>query len=1307
MLAERRLRKGLGVDVRGRILLLLGLLSLASGPLEAGIFGVPTQISNNGQVCTGVGSSAGCAAAAVQPPGYLLLTGVDDVDAAGDTVHQMRFFIEVTGTTLDIRVFDAGRDGLRDEEQNNNTSYTYTLFNPAGGTIRTVTIGADIGVTQNRLARIRSNGIPGFVALNTADLPFAVTPGLYELRVTASNGATTNDRNAFGVDIRNGTAANAAHYNVYTYGTDDDTGQGGTPGVTDTSLVIGAIQAVNSGADNQATISNDMVFYPHVTRGCSFQTSNFDMDGHASANASVTNVLAGNTTLGVSGATAHTENTVTVHTTGLASGVQTDVNNYGIYSLQNDTGTQFNIIDWRLADFRNWADAIALPLDPTDPLRMYLPNGYVGGVPPLSNATAPGEPVLTASYSYVSGANPPAVGSSTRFVVQVALSNNGPAAIGLNAANDQIVGGLPTGAIGLGNIRCFMNNFFNNVGTPVNGGTFARCDFSGAGVSVASGSVVILSYEFDFTPTAAGAFFITNVPAAPTSGTYNAGGLGPNSTTWAQYSRFPTGGTVRPETLGPVCDLRAQVGTLVTRAALGGLRVDPSGEVEFTTLGQRRTAAFNVYATHDASGRGARTLLNPKPLEAPVPDSVGPLVYRTRTAPIAAPFVMLEEIETTGRSRFLGPFKVGDKHLRAALQRSESIARGRSATAQGSAANRRLARQERAPRVREASPAGLRIEVEDVGRVTVPVSELRRAGLRGRNALKKLKVTNEGGEVPFELVRNADGKVEAVAFDNLGLASPYTGTNVFIVTTAARRPRLLAELTRFDAPPPRGAFRVEKDRFYAPGAAPGSDPWVWDFAVAGTPWPRADDPDAGLFDLPELDTAPDAIVPVHVRVASVFGGVHTAEARINGVSVGSVAFAGRRGATVVGEIPASELRTIGNTLSLELTTDAVEGSLFYVGHVDVFALPRNMPAAEVVLIEPYAPSLRPRRFRGVDYLILTHADFADQARRIARIKNGQGHRAAIVDVQQAYDQYTAGITDAAAIDRLIADVARLGALRNVLLVGDDSFDPLQRLGGPGQSFVPSLYAWDGEFGRVASEVLYADVDGDLAPDVAIGRLPVSTAAEADTVVAKIARQAQASAPTGRHVFAVDNQAPGDPSFEAFAEQGRSLTGAADVAWVRISDGIDAARQALREGLGAGAPSAHFFGHGTFDALADERLVDTATVGELAGSQETPIFAWACESHGYPWPFGPSLGESLLLLPEGGASASFGPAGMTAPDVQSEFMAGVYPRFFGEGLSLGEAIRRAKAEAAQNAPGRLAPVVHGWNLLGDPSLRLSR
>jgi hypothetical protein len=1278
-------------------LLSLPLLILAgwTAPLEAGIFGVPTQIASDGQVCTGVNTPvAGCPGAALDPPGYLILTGVDDVDAAGDTVHQMRLFIEVTGTTLDVRVFDAGRSGSRDNPQNDNTSFTYQLFDPAGTLLKSIAIGGDSGVTQNRLARMSSAAADTtFVALN-AGTAFATTPGLYELRITAQNGSTTNDRNSFGVDIRDGTGANAGHYNVYTWATDNDVGQGSTPAASDTSLVIGALQSGSNGG----TITQQMVFYPYVTRDCSLQTSNYDMDSQAGASATTTDILGASTSLTVSGPTVDVVDTVTIHTSGLAAGASNDVINYGLYSLRNHTGNQFNIIDWRLADFRGFADNPAnLPPDPTDPLRTFLPNGYTGGVPPLTNATPPGEPVLTASYAYVSGANPPAVGSTTRFVVQVELTNASPAAVGLNAANDQIVSGLPAGATNLGNIRCFEGSFSNNVGTPVDGGTFARCSFSGAGLSLSSGASVILSYEFDYTPAAAGAFFITNVPAAPASGTYNTGGLAPNSTTWAQYSRFPTG-TVRAETLGPICDLRAQTGAAVTRATLGGLRVDPSGGLEFTSLGQRRTAGFNVYATHDASGRGARTLLSAEPLRAPVADSLGPVRYRLESARITAPYVLLEEIEATGRRRFLGPFRAGDPRMGDALERSLAAS---MVPAAGEGARAAAART--LPPLR-GSTVGVKVEVDAPGRVVLALAELRAQGLPDRISPQRLTLTSQGSEVPFDLVRGDDGAVEAIAFDNPGLSTAYTGTNVFIVSWGRTRPALLVDLTRFDEPPRPGWIRVEKDRYYAPGAPLGGDPWIWDYAIGGEAWPRADDPDSGLFDLPALGAAPGSTLPVRVRVSAVTGGAHEVRAFINGVPVGSLTFAGRRAATLAGEIAADALQTLGNTLSLEYAADSAEGGLLYLGHLELGAASAEPPAPVPARLSPYAPGVGVRRFAGVDYLIVTHGDFRGQAQEIAGLKRSAGHRVAVVGVEEAYDQYSTGITEAEAIARLIADVARLRSLRHVLLVGDDSFDPLGRLAGSTRSFVPSLYAWDPEFGRVPSENRYADVDGDLVPDVAIGRLPVQDEAGAGAMVAKIARRATAPAPAGRQVFAVDNQAPGDPSFEELAEQGRSALGSPEVAWARLSDGIDAAREALRQGLLAGPPAVHFFGHASFEAWADERLLDTASVAELSGSPETVVFAWSCESQWFLWPFGPSLGEALLLLPEGGAAASFGPAGITAPGVQGELMAEVYPRFFGQGLTLGEAVRRAKAAALARDPFRLAPVVHGWNLLGDPSLR---
>ncbi len=1283
---------------------------------EAGIFGVPTQIGTDGRVCTGVNVPAGigCTAAALDPPGYLILTGVDDVDAAGDTVHQMRLFIEVTGTTLDVRIFDPGRSGARDQTQDGNTTFTYQLINAAGTTIKTITLGVDAAATtQNRLARMSATPADtAFVALNAGTAFAGLTPGRFELRITASDdadpGVLHNDRNTFGVDIRNGTAAGAAHYNVYTFGLDDDLGQGTPAPVADTSLVIGALETGGNGGD----ISQGMVFYPYVTRGCAVDASNFDMDGHASASTSLNSTLGVSTTLPVSGATAHAEpaTPVTIHAT---TGVLTDSYNYGLWSLQNNTGTQFNIIDWRIADFRGWADNPAnLPRDTVDAFRTYLPNGYTGGIPPLTNATAPLEPVLGATYAYRSGANPPVAGSLTRFVVQVQLYNPGPAVIGLNHADDQIVSGLPAGGANLGNISCFQNAIANNVGTPVNGGTFARCNFSGASVSVAVGDVVLLSYEFDFTPAAAGTFSITNPPAAPAAGTYNNGALAPTSTTWAQYSRFFPTGTRFAETLGPICDLRAATSAAVTRASLAGLRVDPAGQVDFAVLSQRGTRAFNLYATFDRSGQGTKRLLNSAPIRASFPDATRPVLYHADTGPISAPYLLVEEVETSGRRRLLGPYAMGDARLRAAFARIESslregpfLERGPARQAAPRVAARASARTPadglgRRPRSRSV---GIKVEVDEPGEVRLSLADLRVHGLPPTVLPSRLRVTNQGSDVPFSLVAGADGRPEALAFVNPGLATAYTGTSVFIVDWGVRRPQMEVGLTYFDGPAGPRTTRVEKDRYYAPGAPLGSDPWIWDFVAAGESWPRGDDPDAGTFDLPRLDPAASGLVPLRIRLAGVSPGLHTVEAQINGVAVGSLMISGQQPSTLVGAIPASALRAFGNSLTLAYASEPEDG-LVYLGHLDLDTAPAGPLPEAAVRLGPYDTG-PPRLVSETNYLVVTHPAFRPQARNLAALKAGEGYRTAVVGVEEAYDRYTAGITEAAAVARLIADQARLGRLEYVLVVGDDSFDPRGRLDASPESFVPSPFAWDREFGRIPSDGLFADVDGDGAPDLAIGRLPVRTSAEADALVAKIARQSAVLQASARHVFGVDNQLPGDPSFESMAGQASSLLGGADVTWARLAEGTDRARQTFFAALNAGARAAHFFGHASFDGWADERFVTVDDVGALADGPETLAFAWACESQWFLYPFGPSLGEALVLLPQGGALASFGPVGITDPGPQTELLADLYPRFFTQRLTLGEAIRQAKMAALRRDPGRLAPVVYGWSLLGDPSLRL--
>jgi hypothetical protein len=1053
---------------------------------------------------------------------------------------------------------------------------------------------------------------------------------------------------------------------------------------------------------NAATISQAMIGYAYVIRGCALGAMNFDMD-QATASGSLTSVLGVNTALTMSGATNTATTTVTIHP---AAGLLTDSYNYGLWPLQNNTGAQFNVIDWRFADFRGWQDnPAALPRDTNDALRSFLPNGYVGGVPPLSNATAPVEPVLTASYAYVSGTNPPAVGQNTRFIVQAQLYNPGPAAILLNGTNDQIVSGLPAGASNLGSIFCVRNFWGNPVGTPVNGGTFARCDFSGANLTLAVGDIVLLSYQFDFTPAAAGAFAITNAPAAPAAGLYNTGALAPNSTTWAQFTRFP-GGTTLAETLGPICHLRAQTGTLVTRATLRGLRVDPRGTIEFASGVQRGTAGFHVYAATSAEPSTRLRRLNPELLRAPLPDSVGPVLYRFDGPPLTAPFVALEEVDTRGGRRLLGPFAVGDARLALAFERAEAEVEqhgfverhgARLARARGVTRSPERAAASIAPRLSRGAATGIAIEVATPGIVHVPLADLHAAGLPDPPP-GPLRLTRLGREVEFSRANAAGG--EELRFESPGLDSAYTRRDVFVVQwDDTRAPAMRVPLTHNEPAAPPGTTRIERQALYAPGAPLGASPWIWDFLASGEGWPRPDDPNVGTFDLPGLAADAGGPVAVRLRLSGVTSALHHVGARLNGVAVGSLGFTGRSPATLVGSIDAGLLRPIGNTLELEYQSQPAGPNLVYLAYLDLDArLDADPPAVSAARLRPFAPSLP--SLQGADYLIVAPAAFRDAAERLATFEQRRGHAARVVDLERAYDAYSAGVIDASVVQALLRDAWQAG-VRFALLLGDDTHDPAGHQAPPPESFVPSLHAWDDEFGRVPSENLYADVDGDRLPDLAIGRLPAGSADEALALVAKVERQAS-SARAG-HVLASDNQTPGDPSFDGLAQTAAGLLPlGTSVTHARLSAGLSAARATLLGAFETGVSAVHFFGHGSFDRWADEALLSTADVPALAAAAEPVVFTWACESQWFTSPFGPSLGEALLLLPEGGASASFGPAGITAAELQWPLYRELYPLFFDKRLPLGEAIRQAKLNVLQADPARQGAVIEGFNLLGDPA-----
>ena len=275
----------------------------------------------------------------------------------------------------------------------------------------------------------------------------------------------------------------------------------------------------------------------------------------------------------------------------------------------------------------------------------------------------------------------------------------------------------------------------------------------------------------------------------------------------------------------------------------------------------------------------------------------------------------------------------------------------------------------------------------------------------------------------------------------------------------------------------------------------------------------------------------------------------------------------------------------------------------------------------------------------------------------------------------------------------------------MLLIGDDTFDPRNFLGTSPISYIPSINAYDSQFGRVPSENAYADINGDGIPDVAIGRLPVETTDEAEMLADKIAHQETILRSAGNaELIALDIQGPGDISFQGEAAQILGeLPPGSQVSYADVGQGIDQARANLLAGLADGPVATHYFGHGGQEIWSNEELLTKSDIEGLPqNGKGTVLFTWTCESQWYQYQFRPVINEALLLVPNGGALATFGPSGITDPTLQGFVYRPVYHSFY-RGVPLGEAIRRAKAAALRQNPATQV-VVDGWNLLGDPALR---
>ena len=335
--------------------------------------------------------------------------------------------------------------------------------------------------------------------------------------------------------------------------------------------------------------------------------------------------------------------------------------------------------------------------------------------------------------------------------------------------------------------------------------------------------------------------------------------------------------------------------------------------------------------------------------------------------------------------------------------------------------------------------------------------------------------------------------------------------------------------------------------------------------------------------------------------------------------------------------------------------------------------------------EPFAAGeVKNQNLHGLgfyDMVIVSHANFFDQAERLAEIHfANDGLKSLVVTPQQIYNEFSGGNQDATAIKQFMMMFYNRATTeaempKYLLLMGDASYKNRGRSIVGNTNFVVSFESANGisYINSYVSDDYFGLLDENegegLAEqiDIAVGRIPVKTKDEAKAVVDKIYAYMQPqpievinpsfcgtagsfSSGDWRNVicFIADDE---DNNLHFF--QSERLATYVDTTYHDYNIEkiyIDAFKQqsaaggarypdvnaAINQRVNRGALIMNYTGHGGETGFAQERILEVKDIESWNNANRLPLFVTAtCEFSRFDDPGRTSAGEEVILRPNGG------------------------------------------------------------------------
>jgi hypothetical protein len=382
---------------------------------------------------------------------------------------------------------------------------------------------------------------------------------------------------------------------------------------------------------------------------------------------------------------------------------------------------------------------------------------------------------------------------------------------------------------------------------------------------------------------------------------------------------------------------------------------------------------------------------------------------------------------------------------------------------------------------------------------------------------------------------------------------------------------------------------------------------------------------------------------------------------------------------------------------------------------------------------------------GADYLVIYYDDFKSAADALKSWRSTHlpldgapgPYETKALSVSAVFDQFSGGRVDPGAIRSLLRSAfftwRKTPAF--VTLLGDASYDFKNVLGraAPGQpgALVPSYENGFAINAMFATDDWLMNVDGSpsVIPDYYAGRIPATDAAQAlDIVQHKVIANEQ-TAPFGaqrnRFLLIADDDTQGDKDD---ALHWTHLRQTADLDTSRVPDHFDRsyvylhkysygpgftkpdAKAAIRSSINNGITMFNYFGHGSPFKLADESVLLDTDAGTLDNADRLSLFfAASCDVGKFDDPQVPSMGERMILAPNGGAIAVISATELAYSSFNESLARNFFLSLFTRSSGSGQyyaSVAQALLEAKLGSIGGVQVNNQKYQVLGDAATSLN-